>query len=145
MNLAEVGGLFGTSLAVGSGAAAFLVNLYKSFMRINGQLDYWKRKAGEHGSSREGNSGGSGQIIGDPIVEMEDRIFTKLNSIEARTGCDFSEVFQGFLKCLHDLRAKEALSTKELIDAIDTNIVQCSQLIVMLETYGVSIPKEDEN
>jgi hypothetical protein len=69
------------------------------------------------------------------MEEMEERLTKKIDAINIKLAtsnainCGFSEVFQGHLKCIHDITANEKLTKDELIDALDENILQTMRLL----------------
>lgn len=64
------------------------------------------------------------------LKEMEDRIISKIKT--SQSPCEFSEVYQGFLKCFHDLRHNEMTGRKELLNSIEQLINELDHFIVAL-------------
>lgn len=131
----------GIGTFVGAFLAAFGVNAVRSFLRLDGQLKYWKAKAEGNESHVDGSEG---KIFGDPVEEMENRINEKLHHLEMRTGCEFSEIFQGHIKCTHDVISNQHLTSKELISAVDDCIVGMAQLSQLLRSVNGKLRIENE-
>lgn len=66
------------------------------------------------------------------LEKTENNIMNELEDLKAefrRSPCAFSIQFQDHLNCIHSIAANEALNRKELLTAIDENILQISQLL----------------
>lgn len=64
----------------------------------------------------------------------------ELKALKSNSLCEFSDVFQEYLQCLHDISANSHLTKEELLSALDDNIVRTEQLLEEFKNNK----KEDE-
>lgn len=147
-------------IATGPFISSFAISFYKSVLHLKKKEQYWTtiekdvlQRASDHPASNvemhdfskdPDKKNGVAQEYWKGIEEKVGVIPLPVSLPDRKAErCAFSEVFQGKLDCLHDLKASETISTRKLITIIESNIAQCAHLVAILAQVEEEIKEKD--